>query len=550
DADAYVVNQAANGVIIWAFVYDIGGRHAFDSAYDIEQDPAGNFIVTGSTTVNGTLDLFLMKLNPLGGVIWVETFGAAGDEQGRDVMVAANGDYVVDGWTTSFGAGGQDGWVIRTTNAGVQIWANTYGLFPDEFFHGLNETVNGDLLACGATKSFGNAWQAWVVRLTGLGGVIWTNHYGGLSDEVLHSITELQVPPFAGVIVTCGYTTDAPSLPMDFYVLRLNAAGVYAMDVAAGGMDQDEMFWIRELRTASPLPSPPYPPGTTTLGNLILVGRSIGGGFLGNNVYAVEMLPNWNCGFGKVWSRIYGGNGEDEGRSVAEVPMNAAVGSTPGLIIAGFTQSAALVPPGDPQQEYVIKTDAFGSSNCNDAFPPDGCRTPVFRDTQAPILLTATPGPAITQALQLNAVAGVVLCFINPAPAGGDPSQGAPREEVGNEAGGDASHFHDFMFDEVRGNGSSTSGVPSVSEDASSTYPNPVTAGTTFRVQYTMPNDGRTAITVTDVLGKEVFTYRNSVEAGARLVPVNTTGWPAGTYLVKLEMGSRSMTKQIVVLGK
>ena len=44
---------------------------------------------------------------------WVKTYGGSDYDEARAVAIAENGDVIVAGYTRSFGAGGDDFWVLR-----------------------------------------------------------------------------------------------------------------------------------------------------------------------------------------------------------------------------------------------------------------------------------------------------------------------------------------------------------------------------------------------------------------------------------------------------
>ena len=68
----------------------------------------GGFVLVGTITTtpqkgNGGKDLFLIKVNAVGDIIWIKTMGGAGDEEPAGVTEAANGDIIVCGTNTQGG---------------------------------------------------------------------------------------------------------------------------------------------------------------------------------------------------------------------------------------------------------------------------------------------------------------------------------------------------------------------------------------------------------------------------------------------------------------
>lgn len=147
-ADMYVAHQDANGQFDWVFS---GGGPLFDRAYDVEIDQAGNSYITGvfsGTVVFGsqilatgdtTQDIFVLKLDPTGNIIWVKQFGGVGNDLSFCIDVNTFGGCVVGGQfkgTSSFGTNlftsawnyntnqqSYDLFILRLDNFGNVSWA-------------------------------------------------------------------------------------------------------------------------------------------------------------------------------------------------------------------------------------------------------------------------------------------------------------------------------------------------------------------------------------------------------------------------------------------
>src|SRR5690606_21290291 len=84
NTDAYIAKYNANGEVIW--VKNFGGILA-DRAVDLAIGPDQNIVVTGHffgtvtfgsttfTSLNNSKDIFLMKLDPAGNILWVKQEG-------------------------------------------------------------------------------------------------------------------------------------------------------------------------------------------------------------------------------------------------------------------------------------------------------------------------------------------------------------------------------------------------------------------------------------------------------------------------------------------
>lgn len=539
--DVYVVESDLNGGVIWAFAYDIPG-HA-DIGIDIQERAAGGFIITGRSQVAGNSDLLLLRINAAGGIVWCQTFGGANFEVGLDVIEAANGDFVAAGLANP---ATQDGLIVRTNAAGVPIFVNTYapggGGMNDEL-HGLWEAANGDLLACGATNGFGMAAQGWMMRTNGAGGIIWSKHVGGAGSEEFNSVIELAVGAQAGDIVAVGSTT-MPA-PMDVYMARFNPVGVMiAPDITFGtAAGVEEAQSVREALTV------------TNPGSLLLTGHINPGPMGGDDGYAIYTLPIWACpGPGvKIWSMAYGGVGVDQLFSGDEVPSNCFEG----FVLCGHTASANLVPAGDPQQMYVIRTDIFGIAGCNADRVCDRCTLPGYAAANAAVVSVAQAW-GVMQApviFNLNTTQNLCIRICPPAPA--------PRAEKRDPGAADVEQnvapvlsMPWLKVDAApdRENGGAGNGVARVPEismvDGTPASPNPVVPGGAFRIGYTVATSTHISVTVSDIRGRIVYEGAADVGGGTGSLEITTTGWPRGSYLVRTNIGGDVQTQRVVVTAE
>ena len=115
-------------------------------------DSAGNVLVIGyfqgtidfgggPLTSAGNNDIFVVKLDPSGAVLWSKKFGDATAQVGQSVAVNAAGDIVIAGnftGTVNFGggnltsAGAADVFIAKLTSAGAHIWSKKFGDAADQ----------------------------------------------------------------------------------------------------------------------------------------------------------------------------------------------------------------------------------------------------------------------------------------------------------------------------------------------------------------------------------------------------------------------------------
>ncbi len=190
--------------------------------------------------------------------IWDSTYGGPSNEQSMNAIIDVDGNYVFVGWTTSSGGdiadyngGSYDAWVTRVNrNNGAIIWQNTLG--GDGFDQGLDiiSLQDGNLLMLGRVSgsaggdihNYHGSDDIWLVKLDlSTGDTIWTNCYGGSGGEfsanfIQHTDGSIYV---TGYTATNNGTGDVPIFKggfRDAWVIKVSEAdGLLDWAVALGG---------------------------------------------------------------------------------------------------------------------------------------------------------------------------------------------------------------------------------------------------------------------------------------------------------------------------
>jgi ribosomal protein S11 len=150
--DAFLVKTDANGNIIWPKTY--GGTY-YDYAYSVQQTSDGGYIVAGYTYSFSAGDILLIKTDANGNIIWAKTYGGTYWDEAYSVQQTSDGGYIVAGYTDSFGAGGSDIFLIKTDANGNVIWAKTYGGTYYDYAYSVQQISDGGYIVAGYTYSFG-----------------------------------------------------------------------------------------------------------------------------------------------------------------------------------------------------------------------------------------------------------------------------------------------------------------------------------------------------------------------------------------------------------
>ena len=209
----------------------------------------GNIFVAGMTSSFGAGDDegLVLKTDLNGTVLWAKTYGSSGNDMFIDAKQTQDGGYIVAGWTESFGASGYDCWVVKLDSDGDLVWEKRYGGSGDEQAWSINETSTGYFMVAG-TNSFGaGLTDIWVLDLDATGNINWQKTYGSTGDDAPPGpYVEYVARGFVdtdGDYMISGLTDGMGAGGFDIWLAKLNPANGNIIWENAYGDTDDEAFW-------------------------------------------------------------------------------------------------------------------------------------------------------------------------------------------------------------------------------------------------------------------------------------------------------------------
>ncbi len=291
DFDMYLLKLNSVGDTIWTATY---GGDLTEYGYDIQKTPDGGFILVGSTRSfgNGKRDVYLLKVDSLGEVMWSRTYGGAEDDEGCSVRVTGGG-YIICGTTSSSGAGYSDLYLIRTNVDGDTLWTRTFGSTGGESGSAVREVADGGYIAVGSTGSFGEGYSSiYLVRVGSSGDSLWAVALGGNKADFG---SDVEVAQDGGLIIV-GSTASYGAGYSDVYLIKTDISGVPLWEKTFGGVNDDHGYSISPLRG----------------GGYIITGTTESFGAQSVDIYAIRTDIFGN----QIWGFNYGGSKSDFGRMV------------------------------------------------------------------------------------------------------------------------------------------------------------------------------------------------------------------------------------------
>ncbi|WP_247232093.1 SBBP repeat-containing protein [Telluribacter sp. SYSU D00476] len=248
------------------------GGPAGDSGQDIAVDQSGNVYVTGgftgtatfgSTTLisNGISDIFIVKYNNKGDVLWAKQAGGPLADQGYGITLDEQGNFYITGYisgTATFGTlsltstGERDIFISKYSTNGEVQWARNAGGTNFDSGYGIALDRGGNPYVTGSfqsTATFGTTTltsrgsnDVFIAKYNSNGDILWAQQAGGTDSDGVSDIAVDEngnayiIGSFTGTATFGAFTLTAVAhsraTDSNLFVVKYNSAG--------------EALWVRQ----------------------------------------------------------------------------------------------------------------------------------------------------------------------------------------------------------------------------------------------------------------------------------------------------------------
>jgi hypothetical protein len=177
--DLYLIKTDANGDLLWSKTYDFG---RLEAGYSVQQTTDSGYIIVGSTYRPGPNGeywyAYLIKTDALGNMLWSKIFGDGGDYHSEAFSVQQTTDdgYILTGWIGLSPFCIPEGYLIKTDASGGTLWTKRYG----GLYHiarSVQQTTDGSYIIVGYRRDeYGNPMQIWFLKTNAGGDILWTKY--------------------------------------------------------------------------------------------------------------------------------------------------------------------------------------------------------------------------------------------------------------------------------------------------------------------------------------------------------------------------------------
>ncbi|MDD2891066.1 MAG: T9SS type A sorting domain-containing protein [bacterium] len=175
DENAWLIRTNFSGDTIWTKTYE---RNGYDiSSFVAQQTFDRGFIIMANIQSGDEYNVIIFKTDSLGDTMWTKTYDNVKGYWGEQT---SDSGFIITGYTSSFGSGGTDVYLIRTDKNGNKQWSKPFGGYADDKGNSVQQTFDSGFIITGSTESYGvGGLDIWVIKADKDGKKMWDKTFGG-----------------------------------------------------------------------------------------------------------------------------------------------------------------------------------------------------------------------------------------------------------------------------------------------------------------------------------------------------------------------------------
>ncbi len=212
---AYCIEQTNQGYMVAMYIYDGAGL----------------------TNSHGIGEIWVLNIDTIGNIIWDKCFGGSVAEEPRKIVQGPDNYYFLYGYTGSTDGdvqsphnGESDLWLVKMDSVGEIIWERCYGSpGPEEPKDFILTPDGGGLMLCrthavgGDVSEYFGSWDVWLCKVDSIGNIDWEKTVGHeyLNNAVSIILTTDKTIVLLGASVATGGLVECGLNNIDYYDIWL-----------------------------------------------------------------------------------------------------------------------------------------------------------------------------------------------------------------------------------------------------------------------------------------------------------------------------------------
>jgi hypothetical protein len=184
----FLTRTDIDGVELWSKTFGTANVHG----YKMSQAADGSLLVVGDrkASVQSASNLYLLKVNQRGELLWEKDLTAEGNQTALDVIEVEDGGYLMVGFTDDTASGEDDILLTRLDDNGDITWTKTFGQAnSDDRGKAVVEVADGFVLTGFTENPEGSDNDIITIKVDKQGELLWERTISGPEAEEAMSIT-------------------------------------------------------------------------------------------------------------------------------------------------------------------------------------------------------------------------------------------------------------------------------------------------------------------------------------------------------------------------
>ena len=137
--DSGTITITVSNFLVFSKAFGLNGKSELGRS--IIQTIDSGFVMLGEVDN----DILLMKSNRYGDMEWQQSFGGSQMDIASHIEQASDGGFIISATTESYGQGGKDIWLFKTSSSGLIEWNKYIGTPYDDYSDRCWRPMMGDL---------------------------------------------------------------------------------------------------------------------------------------------------------------------------------------------------------------------------------------------------------------------------------------------------------------------------------------------------------------------------------------------------------------------
>ncbi len=234
-SDIYVLCIDENGDSLWARTY---GDSLNETGYSITKTQDNNYVIAGMTNSYGAggNDIHAIKIDPTGELIWEKAYGENHDDIAYSVSATNDGGSIITGTTYSSGNYSGDIYLLKIDSLGQVMWTTTNHSNENTMAFSVQQTQDSGYIVCGSAYFTLLGYEWCLLKYDQRGSLVWNTFQGSLNHDFAYAVQEVE---YKNYIITGNFSYE-------MYVVRADTQGLNVWMLIYGGAGTDCAHSVRK----------------------------------------------------------------------------------------------------------------------------------------------------------------------------------------------------------------------------------------------------------------------------------------------------------------